>query len=552
MNKLTKLVRLLQINWVLMRYSFNRTVLGPRAGWLRHCSYLNPFSWQDSGRSRGEALRLTLESLGPIFVKFGQLLSTRNDLIPADIIAELEKLQSQVPPFSSAQALRTLECVFCKKIDAVFASFDPTPLASASIAQVHAATLFSGEGVVVKIVRPGIYKIIEQDVGLLYTVATFTERFWSQGYRLRPRELVAEFERTLLDELDMVREAGNAAQLGRNFAESSLLYVPQIYWDYTSKNVLVMERIYGVPISHLAELRNRHVDLKKLSERGVEIFFTQVFRDSFFHADMHPGNIFVDAADPNNPRYLGVDFGIMGSLSPFDLNYLAQNLLAFFKRDYRRVALLHIESGWVPSHTRVDQFESAIRTVCEPIFQKPLKDISFGQLLLRLFQTAERFDMEVQPQLLLLQKTLLNVESLGRAIYPDLDLWITAKPFLQRFIQKQKGIRPWLRSLTEHLPEAIDKGAQIPASFLELLQNLNRKERKESSFLHRERTLQKQGRQQKRGFLVGFSVAFVTLALVNLLHLPLHWNTWPNWPWVALGVGGTLLLIHWLSPKEKL
>src|SRR3989338_3121105 len=441
------LFRLLQIFSIMMRHTVNRRVIGRKSRILRKLSYLNPLSFANKNRSRGESIRIAFEKLGPIYVKFGQLLSTRADLIPEDIIVELEKLQDRVPPFSSELAVQKIELAFKKNIHAIYKTFDKKPLASASIAQVHSATLKTGEDVVVKIIRPKIEKIIRHDISVLKLAASLIQTFWKHGKRLRAKAVVTEFEKTIWDELDLMREAANASQLRRNFANSDMMYVPKIYWDYTRDRVMTMERIYGVQISDIKTLRKNNVDLKKLSQYGVEIFFTQVFRDAFFNADMHPGNLFVDITDPENPRYLGIDFGIMGTLSPVDQNYLAQNILAFLSRDYRRVAQLHIDSGWAASDTRVDEFESAIRTVCEPIFEKPLSEISFGSLLLKLFQTAERFNMTVQPQLMLLQKTLFYIESLGRKLYPDLDLWATAKPFMTRWMREQKSPRRLLEKL---------------------------------------------------------------------------------------------------------
>ncbi|HLD16520.1 MAG TPA: 2-polyprenylphenol 6-hydroxylase [Coxiellaceae bacterium] len=431
---------------------------------LRALSYLNPARYSQTS-TRAQALRISLEKLGPVFIKFGQVLSTRPDLFPEDIIEEFSKLQDRVPPFSSVIVKQCLEKTYKKPLAEVFQSFGEVPLASASIAQVHTATLFSGERVVIKIVRPGLEKMIRKNIRFLYRLAKFTHRWGKSLRRLRPLELVEEFERVIMDELDMLREAASASTLRRNFDNTSLLYVPKVFWDYTDVNVLVMERIYGLPISRVETLKQQHVNLKKLAENGVEIFFTQVFRDRFFHADMHPGNLFVDVRDPENPMYVGVDFGIMGTLTPHDTHYLAENLLAFFHRDYLRVAELHIESGWVPKHTPVNQFEAAIRTVAEPIFERPLKEISFAKLLIRLFQTAERFDMHVQPQLLLLQKTLLNVEGLGRRLYPELDLWTTAKPFLEKFIRQEKKLDSPVALFLNRLPELIK-------NFLEALQKI--------------------------------------------------------------------------------
>ncbi len=455
----SQLLRLLHINWVLVRNGLDEVILATHL--FRPVRFLRWFApWQLISRrtSRAVRIRRTLEQLGPIFVKFGQILSTRKDLLPDDIADELAKLQDRVPPFSGELATSIVEQAFGRPVSEIFARFDASPLASASIAQVHAATLHSGEDVVVKVLRPGIEPVIRRDVSLLHYIAGLAEHYWSEGKRLRPREVVEEFEKTLCDELDLLREAANASQLRRNFEGSDLLHVPEVYWPYCRRNVMVMERIYGIPVSDLDALRQAGVDLEILSERGVEIFFTQVFRHNFFHADMHPGNIFVSPEG----QYMAVDFGIMGTLSPVDQRYLAENFLAFFQRDYYRVAQLHVESEWVPRGTRVDEFESAIRSVCEPIFERPLKEISFGQLLLRLFQTARRFDMEVQPQLVLLQKTLLNIEGLGRQLHPDLDLWQTAKPFLERWMSEQVGTRAFIGRMKRSFPEWSERLPEIP------------------------------------------------------------------------------------------
>ena len=447
-------LRLVQINVVLVRHGLDEIVLATHLFRpVRYLVYLSPFYWfRRKSISRGERIRRALEDLGPIFVKFGQVLSTRRDLLPLDIADELAKLQDQVPPFPGAQARARVEEVCGQPIDQLFKEFDETPLASASIAQVHAARLHDGREVVVKVLRPEVERLIRADLEVLYLIAGLAEDYWRDGRRLRPREVVAEYERTVLDELDLIREAANATQLKRNFEGSTLLYVPEVYWPLTRREVMVMERIRGVPIRDLATLRARGTDFKVLAENGVQIFFTQVFKHNFFHADMHPGNIFVDVADPKQPRYMAVDFGIIGTLSPRDQHYLAENFLAFFNRDYRKVAQLHVESGWVPAGTREDEFETAIRTVCEPIFNKPLKDISFAQLLLRLFQTARRFNMEVQPQLMLLQKTLFNIEGLGRDLYPELDLWQTAKPFLEEWTRERMSPAATLKRLLAGLP----------------------------------------------------------------------------------------------------
>ncbi len=463
----TQALRLLYINWVLLRHGLDEIILATHLFRpVRFLIYLAPWYWLRQKRPpRGERIRRVLEDLGPIFVKFGQILSTRRDLLPDDIADELAKLQDRVPPFPDEQARAIIEAAYQCSLTGAFATFDKAPFASASIAQVHGARLHDGTEVVVKVLRPGIERIIRRDVGLLYILADLAERYWKEGRRLRPRDVVSEYEKTVFDELDLVREAANASQLRRNFANSEMLYVPEIYWPYSRRNVMVMERISGTPVSNIAELKRQGVDLKKISEWGVEIFFTQVFRDNFFHADMHPGNIFVSPES----QYIVVDFGIIGTLNPSDQRYLADNLLAFFNRDYRRVAELHVESGWVPRETRVDEFESAIRTVCEPIFERPLKDISFGHFLLRLFQTARRFNMEVQPQLVLLQKTLLNIEGLGRQLYPDLDLWTTAKPFLERWMRDQVGPIAFLKHIQNNLPALSEMLPEGPLLMHELL-----------------------------------------------------------------------------------
>jgi ubiquinone biosynthesis protein len=410
----------------------------------------------------GVRLRLALEELGPIFVKFGQMLSVRPDLLDPEVAAELAKLQDQVPPFPGALAVETLERAFGRKVADVFAEFDTTPLAAASIAQVHTARLSDGQAVVVKVLRPNVAALIARDVEVLYAIARLAEAYWPEARRLHPREIVAEFEKTLGNELDLMREAANAAQLERNFAGSDLLYVPKVYWDYCRPNVLTLERIFGVQVDDMPALRAAGTDIRRLAENGVEIFFTQVFRHNFFHADMHPGNIFVDVTDPLAPKYVAVDFGIVGTLDERDQNYLAENFLAFFRRDYRRVAALHIDSGWVPPGTRLDELEAAVRSVCEPIFNKPLKDISFGLVLLRLFHTARQFNMDVQPQLVLLQKTLLAIEGLGRQLYPELDLWTTAKPVLEDWMRERRDPRTQLKRLIATWPEISEDLSLLP------------------------------------------------------------------------------------------
>lgn len=454
-------LRVTHITWVLMRHGLDEFVLAAHLFRpIRFFRFFSPFYWAQYGRRppRGVRIRRALEDLGPIYVKFGQILSTRRDLLPDDIAVELSLLQDRVPPFPGTQAQAIIEKSMGGPVEQFFDGFEREPLASASIAQVHAARLKDGRAVIVKVVRPGIEKTIRRDIELLFTIAKLARKYSREARRLRPVEVVQEYDKTIHDELDLLREAANAALLRRNFLDSGLLYVPEIHWDYCRENVLVQERIYGTPVDHVDDLRAQGIDMRVLGERGVEIFFTQVFRDNFFHADMHPGNIFV-APDG---EYIGVDFGIMGTLTTADQRYLAENLLAFFHRDYRKVAELHVESGWVPSTTRIEDFEAAIRTVCEPIWEKPIAEISFGHFLLRLFQTARRFDMEVQPQLVLLQKTLLNIEGLGRMLYPELDLWNTAKPFMEKWMARQVGPQAFLRRVKEALPQISEELPQLP------------------------------------------------------------------------------------------
>jgi len=431
------LIRLVRILYVGLRYRLYRLLPG--------------FATGPDGL-RAVRLRQALETLGPIFVKFGQVLSTRRDLLPADLADELAKLQDRVPRFPFEQAAAEIEASLRRPLGEVFESFEREPVASASVAQVHVAMLKGGIEVAVKVLRPGVERAIARDVQLLDTAARLMERIWADGRRLKPREVVAEFARHLEDELDLVREAANASLLRRNFAASPLLAVPEVHWDYCARRVMVMERMHGAPISQINILREKGIEIPALARAGVEIFFTQVFRDGFFHADMHPGNIFVGVEGEHRGKYIALDFGIMGTLSETDKNYLAQNFLAFFNRDYRRVAQAHLDAGWVPAGTRLDDFEAAIRAVCEPIFARPLREIYFGKLLLRLFQTSRRFNVEVQPQLVLLQKTLLNIEGLGRELDPDLDLWATAKPFLERWMREQVGWRGLLRALRREAP----------------------------------------------------------------------------------------------------
>ena len=419
-------------------------------------------------------LRRTLEDLGPVFVKFGQLLSTRRDLLPPEFASELRGLQDRVTPFPGAEARAIVERALGMPVAEAFAAFDNTPIASASVAQVHGATLPDGEQVVVKVIRPGVERVIEEDLHLLHGIAELLERIWPEARRLHPVDVVRDYELTIHDELDLLHEAANTSQLRRNFTNSPLLYVPRVHWELTRRNVLVLERIFGTPISDVDALVAAGTDMKKLADRGVETFFTQVFEDNFFHADMHPGNIFVDVSDPADPSYIAVDCAIIGTLTEADQNYLARNLWAFFNEDYREVARLYVESGWVPPETDVVEFERVIRSVCEPIFQKPLSEISFGHFLVTLFRTAREFDMEVQPQLVLLQKTLLNIEGVGRQLYPELDLWHTAKPFMERWIARRAGPAAALRQVADRAPEFLEQLPQLPGLLLEAGRRLRR------------------------------------------------------------------------------
>jgi len=503
-----RLFRLLKILRVCLRFGLEEFPLAHAR--LRGFARLLPLALRQRrfAQPRAVRLRLALEALGPIFVKFGQLLSTRRDLLPTDVADELARLQDQVPPFAASEAAALLEKVYQRPLTEVFASFEPEPVASASVAQVHLAILHDGTEVAVKVLRPGIASVIAHDLALLDACATLIELTWADGRRLRPHEVVAEFAKHLEHELDLMREAASASQLRRNFAGSPHLLVPEIHWDYCATEVMVMQRMHGTRVDDVVALRAQGVDIPRLARAGVEIFFTQVFRDGFFHADMHPGNIFVTPGG----QYIALDFGIMGTLTETDKHYLAQNFIAFFQRDYHRVALAHIESGWAPRETRVDEFEAAIRSVCEPVFDRPLKEISFGRVLLRLFQTSRRFNIEVQPQLVLLQKTLLNIEGLGRQLDPDLDLWVTAKPYLERWMSEQVGWRGLVRRLREEAPYWTTMLPQLPRL---LHQTLEHQADARQAAMAQKLLREKQRLNQRLAWIAGLLAVAVVLLAFN-------------------------------------
>jgi ubiquinone biosynthesis protein len=514
----TALHRFAKVAWTVSRYRLDTLLeadaagaspLPPRYRWLLK---LSPARLVPAGSMpRGARLRLALEHLGPVFIKFGQLLSTRRDLIPLDLADELARLQDQVPPFPGEEAMRIVEAALERPIGSAFSRFDATPIASASVAQVHGAALPDGAEVVVKVIRPDVEAVIREDLELLALLAAFLEKHSMDARRLHLKEVVADYERTILRELDLTEEARNTARLRINFAESPLLYVPRVYWDLTRHNVLVLERIFGIPIGDMDALRARRIDFRKLAERGVETFFTQVFEHNFFHADMHPGNIFVDATDPENPSYIAIDCAIIGSLTAEDQDYLARNLMAFFNRDYAEVARLHLESGWVPEDTDAREFERVIRELCEPIFAKPLSQISFGLFLVQLFDTARAFNMEIQPQLVLLQKTLLYIEGLGRELYPELDLWQTAKPFMERWMAAA------LRTLAEHAPEIIEQLPRLPLLMARSGAQLKRIERLLERQSHAQRDLEARLAGVERRSRRRFAVAAALLILAGVL-----------------------------------
>ena len=534
MKRVSTVLRMIRIQRVLVRHGLDEIItathfLRP----LRLFFRLFPRA-RDVSEPLGKRIRLALIELGPIFVKFGQAVSTRRDLLPADVADELAELQDRVPPFGADEAIAILDKVYGQSVHEVFSRFDREPLAAASIAQVHSAALQDGTEVIVKLLRPGVRALIDRDLDVLFALAGLADRYLENSKRLRPLEIVAEYEKTILDELDLMREGANTAQLKRNFEGSDMLYVPEVYWDYCRPQVLVQERIYGIPISDMKTLREAGTNIQMLAENGVEIFFTQVFRHNFFHADMHPGNIFVMIDDPEKPRYAAVDFGIVGTLSPTDQKYLAGNFLAFFDRDYHRIAKLHIDSGWVPPETRIDELESAVRSVCEPIFNKPLSEISFAQVMIRLFETARRFNMEIQPQLILLQKTLFNIEGLGRQLYPQLDLWKTAHPILREWMSEQIGGRAALDQLRQDLPQIRDSLRELPGVVRYLAEKISHDDLKlqlnapEIAALRRDLAM-----QQRRRYLFACGA---TAILSGVLVLLLGKVAWAGWLLVGSGV----------------
>jgi ubiquinone biosynthesis protein len=540
------LLRLLSIQRVLVRHGLDEIItathiLRP----LRFFFYLFPRR-RDRSAPLGERIRLALEELGPIFVKFGQAVSTRRDLLPREVADELAKLQDRVPPFPAEEAVAILDAAYGRSVDDIFARFDFEPFAAASIAQVHTAALDDGTEVIVKLLRPGVREQIERDLDVMFALARLADRYWENSKRFRPLELVAEYQKTVIDELDLMREGGNAAQLKRNFRDSDMLYVPEIYWDYCRPEVLVQERVYGIPISDMEALRAAGTNIQTLAENGVEIFFTQVFRHNFFHADMHPGNIFVTVDDPEHPKYAAVDFGIVGTLSAVDQQYLAGNFLAFFDRDYHKIAKLHVDSGWVPPGTRIDELETAVRTVCEPIFNKPLAEISFAQVLIRLFRVVQRFDVEIQPQLILLQKTLLNIEGLGRELYPELDLWKTGHPVLRQWMEEQVGPRAMIDDIRENLPQLREALREFPAIIKRLADQAADGNLRTRAPVPELQELREQiRRQQRQHFLLA---AGATSAISGTLLLTLETMPWLGW--ILLGAG-IACLIGGRPPRQR-
>ncbi len=552
MNQYRNLRHLLHILWVFVRHGIDDLIgIDQLPLPIRSLIKASPWRWfRDLSKPRGQRLREALQELGPVFVKFGQILSTRPDLLPEDIARELTLLQDQVPPFSAASAKQVVEKAYGDTLEDHFQYFEEEAFASASVAQVHLAKLLDGTEVVVKILRPGMKSIIQRDLELLYLLAGLAEKYWSEGPRLRPVQVIEEFDKTIHDELDLMREAANASQLRLNFSESELIYVPEIYWDHTRHEVMVMERIHGISIRDIDALKTAGIDMRMLAHNGVEIFFTQAFRDGFFHADMHPGNIFVG----NDGQYKAIDFGIMGTLSNEDQDYLAENFLAFFHRDYRAVAEAHVRAGWVPPDTRVEEFEAAIRTVCEPIFAKPISEISFGRLLVSLFSTARRFNMPIQPQLVLLQKTFLNIEGLGRQLYPQLDLWETAKPFLERWMRKRVGPGALLETLRREARKWNRTLPEVPMLVHDSLQRLRHHEMEIQLQTQKIEDLRQQMASSHRNLvfaisgavLLGIAAYYGGLADPGLL----RWQQLPVITWVAGTFGILMLGRAWFSGHE--
>jgi len=543
MISLKNIQRLIAIQRVLVKYGLDEIIkkthfLRP----LRYIFYIFPKK-NIKTDSLGRRLRLAFEELGPIFVKFGQVISTRRDLISPDIADELSKLQDQVKPIPSKKIIDQLTKIYGLPLKKVFLKFDSNPLAAASVAQVHGAVLKDGTEVIVKILRPDIQKFIKQDIEMLYFLANLANKYWPRSKNLKPLEIITEYEKTVMNELNLMREGANTAQLKRNFEGSNLLYVPNIFWDYCRKEVLVQERIYGIPIRDMEALKSAKTNIKTLAENGVEIFFTQVFHHNFFHADMHPGNIFVQVEDPKNPKYAAVDFGIMGTLSASDQYYLAENFLAFFDRDYYKIAKLHIDSGWVPPDTRIDELETAVRTVCDPIFNKPLSEISFAQVLLGLFETAQQFDMEIQPQLILLQKTLFNIEGLGRELYPELDLWKTAQPILRSWMDEQVGVNAIVKNIRDNLPQLRETLREMPNILKKLTTSVNDNDSHARQSLEIQNLKNQLYKQQKQRFFISIGSTAIISATLILLFSNI---TWLGWLLIILGITS----IFFANPKN--
>jgi ubiquinone biosynthesis protein len=543
MISLKNIQRLIAIQRVLVKYGLDEIIkkthfLRP----LRYIFYIFPKK-NIKTDSLGRRLRLAFEELGPIFVKFGQVISTRRDLISHDIADELSKLQDQVKPIPSEKIIDQLIKIYGLPLKKVFLKFDSNPLAAASVAQVHGAILKDGTEVIVKILRPDIQKFIKRDIEMLYFLANLANKYWPRSKNLKPLEIITEYEKTVMNELNLMREGANTAQLKRNFEGSNLLYVPNIFWDYCRKEVLVQERIYGIPIRDMEALKSAKTNIKTLAENGVEIFFTQVFHHNFFHADMHPGNIFVQVEDPKNPKYAAVDFGIMGTLSASDQYYLAENFLAFFDRDYYKIAKLHIDSGWVPPDTRIDELETAVRTVCDPIFNKPLSEISFAQVLLGLFETAQQFDMEIQPQLILLQKTLFNIEGLGRELYPELDLWKTAQPILRSWMDEQVGVNAIVKNIRDNLPQLRETLREMPNILKKLTTRVNDNDFHARQSLEIQNLKNQLYKQQKQRFFISIGSTAIISATLILLFSNI---TWLGWLLIILGITS----IFFANPKN--